>query len=161
MSFEIRIYTPWYALTGRSESSNSFLGWINNATKQTLELADVEGMCLDPAALLANFAQPLIVLPKPQIVAVELLSSEAIASVSLDERAEKVILYLGRFVIQAHMHPSGHMPVTNYFNVMSGSFFPVSRVRLYPMVPTRKLPADDAFLMILNRAYVDFYHRHS
>jgi hypothetical protein len=158
MSFTIRVYTPAYLLTGQSESTNSFLGWLNNTAKQTLELANVDGLCLDPDALLVHFAQPCIVLPKVQIVAIELVSPEALASLSVGDRAERVVLYTARFVIQANLHPPGEMPVTNYFNIMSGSYFPVTHAQLHPIVPTRKLPADCAFLMVVNRCHVDFYH---
>jgi hypothetical protein len=158
MSFVIRVYTPAYVLTGQSESTNAFLGWLNNPNKQTLDLLEVQGLSLDPNASLANFSQPLATLPKKQIVAIDLTSPEAQASVQLSPRTELSVLYTERFVIQANMHPTGDMPVSNIFNVVGGDFLPVSDARLHPVIPTRKLPADYARVLIVNKLAVNFYH---
>ncbi len=158
MNFVIRVYTPSYVLTGQSESQNAFLGWINNPNKQTLDLMEVQGLSLDPAAVLSNFAQPVVTLPKRQIVAIDMVSPEAQASVQMPPRTELCVLYTGRFVIQASLHPTGDMPVGHMFNVMGGDFFPVTDARLHPLVPIRKLPADSARVMIVNKTFVDFYH---
>jgi len=158
MSFFVRVYTPSYVLSGQSESQNAFLGWINNPNKQTLDLREVQGLSLDPTAILSSFAQPVVTLPKRQIVAIEMVSPEAQASVQMTPRAELAVLYTARFVIQASLHPAGDMPVGHMFNVMGGDFFPVSDARLHPLIPTRELPADSARVMIVNKSFIDFYH---
>lgn len=158
MSFVIRVYTSAYMLIGQSESTNAFLGWLNNPNKQTLDLLEAQGLSLEPDAVLANLSQPLVVLPKAQILAIDLVSPEAQSSVQMSPRAELSVLYTRRFVIQANMHLSGDMPVSNLFNVMGGDFFPVSDARLYPVLPTRKLPTDTARVLIVNKSFVDFYH---
>jgi hypothetical protein len=158
MSFIIRAYTPAYVLLGQSESTNAFLGWLNNPNKQTLDLSEVQGFCLDPIATLVDFSQPTTTLPKKQVVAIDLVSPEAQASVQLASRAELAVLYTDRFVIQANMHPSGDMPLGNIFNVVGGDFIPVSDARLYPLVPTRKLPSDSARVLVINKQSINFYH---
>lgn len=158
MSFVIRVYTPAYLLTGQSESTNAFLGWLNNPNKQTIDLEEVQGLSLNPNATLVDFSQSMLTLPKRQILAIDLVSPEAQASVQLSPRAELSVLYTERFVIQANMHPTGDMPVSNIFNVVGGDFLPVSDARLHPIIPTRKLPIDHAKLLIVNKAFVDFYH---
>jgi hypothetical protein len=158
MGFIIRVYTPAYVLIGQSESTNAFLGWLNNPNKQTLDLFEVQGLSLDPNATLVNFSQPSATFPKRQVVAIDLVSPEAHASVQLTPRAELAVLYTDRFIIQANMHPSGDMPLSNLFNVIGGDFIPVSDARLYPLVPTRKLPTDSARVLIVNKQSINFYH---
>ncbi len=158
MSFTVRIYTPAYVITGQSESNNAFLGCLNNPNKQTIDLTEVQGLSLDPAAVLSSFAQALVTLPKRQVVAIDLVSPEAQASVQRSPRADLAVLYTARFIIQASMHPTGDMPLSNMFNVMGGDFFPVSDARLHPLIPTRKLPAETARVLIVNKTFVDFYH---
>lgn len=158
MSFVIRVYTPSYVLIGQSESSNAFLGWLNNPNKQTLDLLEVQGLSLDPNATLVNFSQPLVTLPKRQILAIDMVSPEAQASVQMSSRSELSVLYTERFVIQANLHPTGDMPVSHMFNVIGGDFFAVSDVQLHPIIPTRKLPTNSARVMIVNKSFVDFYH---
>ena len=63
MSLIIRVYTPAYMLIGQSESTDAFLGWLNNPNKQTLDLFEVQGLSLDPDATLVNFSQPVVTLP--------------------------------------------------------------------------------------------------
>ncbi len=158
MSLLIRVYTQAYVLTGQSESSNAFLGWLNNPNKQTLDLMEAEGLCLDPNANLASITQSLVTLPKRQIVAVDLVSPEAQASVQVSSRAEQAVLYTERFVIQGNIHPAGDMPLRNVFNVVGGDFLPLSDARLYPVIPTRTLASDYAHLLIINKFFVSFYH---
>ena len=157
MSFIIRVYTPAYMLIGQSESTNAFLGWLNNPNKQTLDLFEVQGLSLDPDATLVNFSQPVVTLPKIQIEGIDLVSPEAQSSVQMPSRTELSVLYTQRFVIQANMHPTGDMPVSNLFNVVGGDFFPVSDARLYPVVPTRKLPTDHAQVLVVNKRLVNFF----
>ena len=158
MGFIIRIYTPAYLLIGQSESTNAFLGWLNNPNKQTLDLFEVQGLSLDPDATLVNLSQPMITLPKRQVEMIDLVSPEAQDSLQLTSRAELTVLYTDRFVIQANMHPSGDMPVSNVFNVVGGDFLAVSNARLHPVVPTRKLPTEQARLLVVNKHSVNFYH---
>lgn len=158
MSFDIRVYTPAYVLSGRSESTNAFLGWLNNPDKQTLDLWGVEGFTLHPNATLVNFAQPTLTLPKRQIVSIDLSSPEAEAAVQLPPRAELAVLFTERFVIQAKLHPTGDMPISHIFNVGGGDFIAVSDARLHALIPTRALPADQARVLIVNKTFVNFYH---
>jgi hypothetical protein len=158
MSFIIRVYTPTYVLIGQSESTNAFLGWLNNPNKQTIDLLEVQGLCLDPNATLTSLSQPMVTLPKRQIVAVDLVSPEAQASVQMSSRAELSVLYTERFIIQANMRPTGDMPVSNIFNVVGSDFVPVSDARFYPVIPTRKLPTEHARILIVNKHFVNFYH---
>jgi hypothetical protein len=158
MDFVIRVYTPAYVLIGQSESTNAFLGWLNNPNKQTLDLFEVQGLSLDLNATLVSLSPPVITVPKRQILAIDLVSPEAQASVQIPARAELSVLYTERFVIQANMHPSGDMPVSNLFNVVGGDFLPVSDARLHPVIPTRKLPTDLARVLLVNKSFVNFYH---
>lgn len=158
MGFPIRVYTLSYLLTGETDSQDAFLSWLNNPNKESLNLSEVEGLALDPSAVLAGVAQPQVVVPKHQVMAIDMMSPEAAAWVTMPPRAEMAVLYTPRFIIQAHLHPAGDMRVSDLFNVMAGVFFPTSRAQLHPIVPTRDLPTDYAHLLIVNRSYVDFFH---
>jgi hypothetical protein len=158
MSFIVRVYTPAYALEGRSESTNAFLGWLNNPNKRTLDLFEVQGLSLDPSATLASFSQPQVTVPKNRILAVDMVSTQAQSSVQLPSRAVLAVLYTERFVIQANVHASGDMPISNVFNVVGGDFLAVSDAKLHPIIPTRKLPTDYAHVLVLSKLFVNFYH---
>ncbi len=158
MGFPIRVYTLSYLLTGEVESQDAFLSWLNNPSKESLNLSEVEGLTLDPDAVLTSVTQREVVVPKHQVMAIDMMSPEAAAWVTMPPRAEMAVLYTPRFIIQAYVHPAGDMRVSNLFNVMSGLLFPTSHAQLHPIVPTRDLPTDYARLLIVNRSCVDFFH---
>jgi hypothetical protein len=158
MEFPIRVYTNSYLLSGLCESNDAFLGWLNSQDRQTIEMKQVEGLSLDPQALLVSFQQPMVVLPKSQIVAVEMLYAQTGELISLPPRQDLVVLYTRRFVFRAYAHPSGEASVTNLLNVVSGNFFPISHVQFHSVIPTRELPVDYARLMIVNRSCIDLFH---
>ncbi len=115
-------------------------------------------MSLDPDGLLARFSHTKIAVPKPQVMAIDLMSPEGAATVRVPERSELVVMYAGRFVLEGKVHPAGNMPVLNLLNVMGGLYFPMSQARLHPVAPTRELPMDFSHMLIFNRNFVDFFH---
>jgi hypothetical protein len=158
MRVPVVVYTLSYLLSGRAVSSDSFLGWLNNPNKQTIDLAQVEALPLDPEAKLGSMSWPEVTVPKDQIVAIGLTTPEGSGLLSLPTRAELAVLYTGRFVIQGHVRPTGDMPINNLINTTSGMFFPVSQAEIHPLVPTRPLGNTHSRLLIVNKTCVHFYH---
>jgi len=158
MRSPIRVYTLSYLISGRFASSEAFLTWVNNPNKQTLDLTDAHITALDPQAKLGSVAQPMVTVPKGQIVAIGITTPGEDALLSLPSRAELAVLYTPRYVIQGYLHPSGDMLLSNLLNVMGGAFIPVTHVQLHALVPTREVSGDTARLMMVNRAFVDCYH---
>ena len=159
--FKVRILTTAYLLTGEIEENNAFLGWLNNKDKNTLDLHNVEGLVLDPDASMPATSAKMVTLAKSQVVGIDMLSLEGQRTISLPGRAQLAVLYTARFIIQAHLHPTGDMPISNIPNVVKSDFVPASRVNLHPLLPTRKLPSLDVALMIFNWRHIDFYHAQS
>jgi hypothetical protein len=158
MRVPIHVYTLSYYLSGRATSSDSFLGWLNNPNKQTIDLAQVEALPLDPEAKLGSMSWPEVIVPKSQIVAIGLSTPEGSGLLSLPQRAEMAVLYTGRFVVQGYVHPTGDMPINNLFNTTGGTFFPVSQAQIYPLIATRSLGSSNIRLLIVNKGCVHFYH---
>ncbi len=158
MRLPIRVYTLSYFISGRFASSDAFLTWLNNPNKQTLELAEAQIVVLDPQAKLQNVSQPMVTVPKGQIVAVGLNAPEGETLLSLPSRAELAVLYTPRYVIQGYLHPSGDVALSNLFNVTEGIFVPVTHAQLHALVPTREVSGDTARLMMVNKDFVDCYH---
>ena len=156
--FKVRVLTPAYLLTGEVEENTAFLGWLNNRDKLTLDLHNVEGLVLDPESSLPATAASLVTLAKSQVVAMDMLSQQGQRTISVSNRKELAVLYTSRFVVQGNLHPTGDMPINNIPNVVKSNFVPLTQVQLHPLLPTRKLPALEAELMIFNWAHVDFYH---
>jgi hypothetical protein len=156
--FKIRVLTPAYLLTGEVEEHNAFLGWLNNKDKNALTLQNCESLVLDPNASLPATAAELVTLDKSQVVGIELVSPEAQSSINVSERAELAIIYTARFLIQANLHPRGDMPISKIPDVIQSAFVPITKAKLHPLLPTRKLPSLEAEIMILNWRHIDFYH---
>jgi hypothetical protein len=156
--FQVRVLTPAYLLTGQVEETQSFLGWLNNKDKSTLELHQVEGLVLDPRSSLPATAAQLVTLHKSQVVAIDMFTPQAQQAVKVTGRAELAVLYTNRFLIQANLHPTGDMPISRIPDVVKSNFVAVTRASLYPLLPTRQLPSLTSPVMILNWNHVDFYH---
>lgn len=154
----IRVYTLSYLISGRFASDDAFLTWLNNPNKQTLDLAEARIVVLDPQAKLESVSQPMVTVPKSQIVAIGVSAPEGDALLTLPSRAELAVLYTPRYVIQGYLHPSGDMPLSNLLNVMGGAFVPVTHAQLHALVPTREVSGDTARLIMVNRAFIDCYH---
>jgi hypothetical protein len=156
--FQVRVYTPAYLLTGEVEETHSFLGWLNNKDKSTLDLHNVEALLLDPKTSIPATAAGQVTLHKSQVVGIDMFSPTAQQAVKVSGRAELAVLYTARFIIQANLHPSGDMPISRIPDVVKSNFVAVTQAQLHPLLPTRRLPAPEAPVMILNWHYVDFYH---
>lgn len=156
--FRVRVLTPAYLLTGEVEENNAFLGWLNNKDKSTLDLKNVEGLILDPTASMPATTAKMVTLAKSQVVAIDMLDAAAQRTISLGNRTQLAVLYTARFIIQANLHPTGDMPISNIPNVVKSDFVPASRVKLHPLLPTRKMPSLESAVMIFNWRHVDFYH---
>ncbi len=156
--FKVRILTPAYLLTGEVEENNAFLGWLNNKDKNTLDLHNVEGLLLDPDATMPATSAKMITLAKSQVVSLDMLDPSGQRTISVGSRTQLAVLYTARFIIQANLHPTGDMPISNIPNVVKSDFVPVTRANLHPLIPTRKLPSLESALMLLNWRHIDFYH---
>ena len=158
MKVPIRVYTMSYVISGRFISSDAFLGWLNNPSKQTIDLTDAQIVALDPAAKLQSVSQSEVTVPKGQIVVIGLNTPEGSGLLSLPSRSELAVVYTARFVLQGYLHPTGEMPVSNLFNVVGGMFVPLTRAQLHALIPTREVSGDVARVMIVNKTFVDCYH---
>lgn len=158
MAFNVRIFTPDYLLTGEAPEAEVLLGWLNNPNRQTIELSEARITALNPQATLPALTKPLVTVPKRQALGLDLVDPPAQAAVQLPPRTELAVIYTGRFIIQAQLHPPGNMPLSHIFNVVGGDFFGVTQAHLHPLVPTRPFQPVQAALLILNKAHVDLYH---
>ncbi|MBN1991407.1 MAG: hypothetical protein JW953_01795 [Anaerolineae bacterium] len=156
--FKISVLTPAYLLTGEVEENTAFLGWLNNKDKNSLDLLNVEGLVLDPNAAMPATAAKLITLDKSQVVAIDMVSPDSQQAIKVSQRAVLTVLYTGRFIIQANLHPSGEMSINRIADVSRSDFVPATNVQLHPLIPTRQLPRQNSPIMIFNWRHVDFYH---
>ena len=159
--FQVRVYTPAYLLTGEVEDSHSFLGWMNNKDKTTLDLHNVEALVLDPKSSIPATAAGLVTLHKSQVVGIDMFSPMAQQAVKVSDRPEVAVLYTARFLIRANLHPTGDMPISRIPDVVKSNFVAVTQAQLHPLLSTRRLPALESPVMILNWHHVDFYHAQS
>jgi hypothetical protein len=156
--FKVRVLTPAYLLTGEVEENNAFLGWLNNKDKSTLDLHNVEGLILDPNAAMPATTAKMVTLAKSQVVGIDMLDPAGRRTINVGSRAQLAVLYTARFIIQANLHPTGDMPISNIPNVVKSDFVPATQVNLHPLIPTRKLPSLESALILFNWRHIDFYH---
>jgi hypothetical protein len=155
----VRIFTPDYVLGGYvTPPGQAFLGWINNVNQRAIVLTRAQAMGLPPDSAVQSFSPSEVSLPKNRIVAIDLLGEVGRHSIQLVPRRVRAALYAGGFLIRANLHPTGDMPVSNLFNVMSSEFFAVSEAEIRSTLPTRDFGPDKADVLLVNHRWVDFFH---
>ncbi len=156
--FEVRVLTPAYLLTGEIEENSSFVGWLNNKNKLTIDLNNVEGIMLNPESPMPATSAKMVTLPKNQVVGIDMLSPKGRKTIQLPERTQLATFYTVRFIIQANLHPTGDMLINNIPNVSNSDFVATTEVKLHPLLPTRQFPNLETAMMIFNWQHIDFYH---
>jgi hypothetical protein len=156
--FKVHVITPAYFLSGEAEENSAFLGWLNNKDKNAFDIFRAEGLVLDPSTALPATAAAHITLDKGQVVGIIMANAEGQRSIKVGDRAERAVLYTARFVIQAHLHPTGDMGINRIPDVIKSNFVAATKASLYPLLPTRQLPTLEAEVILLNWRHIDFYH---
>jgi len=161
MQLSVRIFTTSYVFTGQVEPNEAVLGWLNDPNKPSIDMAEVEGMSLDPEAVLNRFRHSQVTISKPRVVMIDLMTPEGASAVPVPERREAVAVYADRLVFEGNVHPPDTVSANNLLNVLGGTYFPMSMAKLHPMIPTRPLPMDFSPMLIINRNFVHFFHTFS
>ncbi len=156
--FEVRVLTPAYLLTGEMEENSSFVGWLNNKNKLTVDLFNVEAIVLSPESPMPATAAKMVTLHKNQVVGIDMLGAKGRKTIPLDNRTQLAVFYMARFIVQAKLHPTGDMAINNIPNVSNSNFVPMTEAKLHPLIPTRQIPSLESEMLILNWLHIDFYH---
>lgn len=155
----VRVFTPDYVLGGYiTPPGQAFLGWLNNVNQRAIVLTHTQAMGLAPDSIVQPFSPAEVSLPKDRIVALDLMDEAGRRSIQLAARRVPAALYAGGFLIQANLHPTGDMPVSNIFNVMGSDFFSVSEAKIRSALPVRDFGPDQAEILLINQRWVDFFH---
>ncbi|MDY7041569.1 MAG: hypothetical protein SVX38_11975 [Chloroflexota bacterium] len=156
--YKAEVYTSRFLFTGEIEPRGKLLDDLNSADRGYIFFHAASISPLSTDCVLGPFSRDEIVVDKSNVIAAYLVEEEARASIGLLKKEERVIIYTATLVLRATVHLGGEMRLRDMFDVIVGTFVPISDVSLFPFYPLRVQIPQHRELLLLNKAQVIFYH---
>jgi hypothetical protein len=136
------------------------VGHLNNPAQPTLVLANAQLQALGPQAAVLSAAPTEVTLPKVSLIALIPRDEAGMrsAAMQMPNRAERVILYAGPYVLRAAFMLAGEMPLRNFFGAGGGTLVAVTEAEVACQTPGAKFAPLKAPILVLNKAQVQLYH---
>ncbi len=156
--YPVSIVTEYYYYTGKVEPFGPILIWLNDPERHAFPLYEVAATALDGGSTVDSFTRDEIFLLKQDVVALDVLSSEARQQVQLIQRTQKLVVYTPRFVVNAAFPAAADTRLGDIFDGLKGSFLVMTGAQIYPMRPSRAQVFRTSEMVILNSHYITAYH---
>jgi hypothetical protein len=155
---EVQILTVHFQFSGQVESVGPVANFLNDSTRCSLSLHDVQFAPIGPASPLKAISRPHVVVCKSEIVLVYFTSAEIRASIRTLVRREPLVAYTPLAVCRGHFHMPAEARMSDFLDFTPGNILFVTDARSFPLV---ELPAPfptDADLLMVERSHISFYH---
>ena len=156
--YPVNVITSRYYYTGKLEPKGPFGIWMNDVQFTAIALLELNGAAFDAGSRIDTIARDELLLPKVDIVAVDLLSAEARQSVSYLRSVQKAVFYTERFVFNASVATTAETRMDQLLDMIKGDFFPLLNVEMFPLHAVRPQVFRTSEMVLLNRARVTSYH---
>jgi hypothetical protein len=136
------------------------VGHLNNPAQPTIVLANAQLQTLLPQAAVANAAPMEVTLPKASLIALIPRDEAGMrsAAMQMPNRAERVIIYAGPYVLRAAFMLTGEMPLRNFFGAGGGTLVAVTEAEVACPTPGAQFAPLKTPILVLNKAQVQLYH---
>jgi hypothetical protein len=156
--YEVQILTPHFQFSGQLETVGAVGNFINDPSRTSLSLYDVNLTPLTSNNPLKGLSRPHIVIRRSRIVLLYFVSTEARDSIRTLPRRELLVAYTPVAVCRAYFHMTAEANVENFLGVVSGELLPVTDANVFPLreysAPFPRQPG----LILIGRSHLQFYH---
>jgi hypothetical protein len=155
---EAQVLTTQFQFKGQLESTGPAGNYLNNPSRQSLSLYDVQIAPTAPDSPLKAFSRPHVVLLKSQIVFLYFPSPEVQETISTFPRRELLMSYTPIAVCRGYFHMPTEAKLTDFLSVIASELIPITESHLFPFV---ELPAPfpkEPELLLVGRGFLQFYH---
>jgi hypothetical protein len=156
--YDVQILTPHFQLSGQLETVGPVGNFINDPSRTSLSLYDVNLMPLTSNNPLNGLSRPHIVIRRSRIVLLYFTSAEAQDSIRTLPHRVLLVAYTPVAVCRAYFHLTAETNVENFLGVVGGELLPVTDANVFPL---REYPAPfprQAKLILIGRSHLQFYH---
>ncbi len=156
--YDVQVVGSRYQFDAKMEPVGRALDYLNSEDRSTFPLFDVRMYPIAPTGRLGEIARPEITVMRSELGLIYFLDAAYRRQVQPLKNFDQVIAYTSHVVLRGNFHHGAETRLRDLFEIMQGSFFPMTEVSLFP---TTELPAafpQQADLLIVNRNYVNLYH---
>jgi hypothetical protein len=157
-AYPVEVYTATHHIVGTYDPIGSITTAINTPGTTCFPVADATFAPLVPGSPLRPISVPRLTVNKAQILFVAFLDDTAAEDMTLFPRAERIIVYMPGFVLRGEFHLGAEDQVSDFADVVRGSFQPMTDVTIVPLCEIQaNLRAEHDLLMVNIRA-MQHYH---
>ncbi len=156
---DVQILTLDFQFSGQLETIGPVLNFINSPGRDSLSLHDAHLAPLTPGSPLKGISHSHVVVRKPQIVLLCLISPESRASIRTLARRELLVAYTPVAVCRGYFHMSAEAKVRDFLEVTPGDLLPITEAQIFPLVELSAPFTTRAELILAGRAHLQLYHK--
>jgi hypothetical protein len=155
---DVQIISTDYQYNGQLEAVGPVGNFVNDPTRQSLSLYDVQLAPLKPGSPLKTLSRPHIVILKPNIVFAYFVSAEARDTISRFALSETLMLYTPLAVCRGNFHMPAEANLRDFLGVVPSELLVISEAQIFPFVELPLPFSTKTELVLLGRSYLQFYH---
>jgi hypothetical protein len=153
-----KIVLDQFLLDSRIKAVGTVDNTVNNEAYNYLTIGEVVATPWDKNNPIKPLGYPEGFLKIMDIVALCPLDTEAQQKIQLMPHSEQLIMYVGRFVIQAKLSMGDSMTLAGVLDSLDKRFLAVTEMSLFPMFPAGAGLSGTMPVGLVNRALISHYH---
>jgi hypothetical protein len=155
--FKIEILTEHYQLVGMLEVFGMLSTYLNQNDRLNYQLKRVSIFALDTASTMAAIQMEEVWIRRDEIVVLRILEGETQGVVQRLPVAEKMRLFLTRYVVQGTVLRGTDANAGTLFESQAGAWAGVAEAQIYPLAALKSAVFQDAPLLLVNKRHIRFY----
>ena len=155
--YPVQALTTAFHIQGMMEPIGPVINYLNDVNRQHIPFLEATVSPLTPGPM-GKIVRSELVVPKTDIVAIYLDSTEAQSSIQLLKRIERCIAYMPSLVCRAEFHLGADTRWQDMFSLMAGDFMAVTAATVFPRITLPGPFPPQANMMILSRLHVQMLH---
>lgn len=154
---KVEILTEQYQLVGQLEVFGVASTYLNQPDRLNYQLKRANFFALDTTSTVAAIQMEEVWLRRDEIVVMRILEGDTQGLVQRLPVAEKVRLFLPRFVVQGTALRGTDTAVGTLFESQIGLWTGISDARLHSLTTLRSAVFQEAPLLLINKQHIRFY----
>ncbi len=155
--YDVQVLGRHFHIVGQMEPIGQLMDFLNRGQRQTFSLYDAKLAPLKPAGPLNAISRPHVILNADELGLIYFLDAEYRQRVSLLKQFDEVIAYTPHAVLRGRFHRGAETRLSDLLD-MAGVFLAMSNVSIFALRPLPGPFPQQADLLIVNQAHVQFYH---
>ncbi len=154
--YPVEIVSEHYLFAATLEPIGQMMTFLNDPERRTYQLKKVTATNLDPGGTLDRFQAEALYLRRDEMAAIRLLEPVTTQTVPLMPKADRLRVFLPRFVVQATFHRGLDSRLNDIFD-MHGVWTPATDAHIFHLQTPRHSIFQEAHTLLVNKRLIRFY----